>query len=93
MSQHPEPIVIAQYRGEFEASLVRNALVGEGIPCELSGVHSAGFRAEVPGWVKVLIPADCEARARAIIEGFQREGGSDGWDVGEGEAGEGAGGG
>ena len=66
---HPEPAVVAVYATEFEASLTKNMLMQEGIPCELVGAMTAGFRAEAPGEVKVLVPANYEEQAlRLLIE-------------------------
>lgn len=64
------PVVIASYPNEFGAAMARNALVEAGIPCEMLGIHTAGFRAEAPGFVKIMVPADREDEARAIIEAF-----------------------
>lgn len=77
--------MIAQYRTEFEAALVRNTLREAGIPCELAGIHTAGFRAEAPGWVQVLIPARFEARARALLVGIEQG------DIEQGDIGQGGG--
>ncbi len=68
MSKHPEPIVIGAYQSEFEANIVQNMLRNEGIPCEVSGGMLGGMRAEAPGLVEVLVPADFEDRARALLQ-------------------------
>lgn len=68
MTDHRAPVVLARYPTEFEAALVRGILLNAGIPCEIAGIHTAGFRAEAPGMVDVLVPADREAEARALIE-------------------------
>lgn len=68
MTDHPAPVVLARYPTEFEAALVRGILLNAGIPCEIAGIHTAGFRAEAPGMVDVLVPANREAEARTIIE-------------------------
>lgn len=65
------PIVIAEFPHEFTATLARNALVAAGIPCQLTGIHTAGFRAEAPGFVRLLVPSNRQAEARAIIEDFR----------------------
>lgn len=67
MSKHPEPIVIGAYQSEFEANIVQNMLRNEGIPCEVSGGMLGGMRAEAPGLVEVLVPADFEDKARALL--------------------------
>lgn len=64
------PVVIAEFPHEFTATLARNALDAAGIPCQLTGIHTAGFRAEAPGFVRLLVPANRQAEARAIIDDF-----------------------
>lgn len=68
--QTQPPVVIAEFPHEFPATLARNALVAAGIPCQLTGIHTAGFRAEAPGFVRLLVPANRQDEARAIIEDF-----------------------
>jgi hypothetical protein len=68
MSEHPEPVVIGAYQTEFEANIVRNQLRSEGIPSEVLGGSLGGMRAEAPGLVEVLVPADQADRARALLE-------------------------
>ncbi|MBO6513823.1 MAG: DUF2007 domain-containing protein [Phycisphaerales bacterium] len=67
-SKHQEPVVIGRYPTEFEASLIRNLLVEEGIPSQVVGGMTAGFRAETPGMVEVLVPGDRAEEARLILE-------------------------
>lgn len=67
------PITIAEFPHEFTATLAKNALEAAGIPCQLVGVHTAGFRAEAPGMVKLLVPAARESEARAILDDFNAE--------------------
>ncbi len=71
MSEHPEPVVIGAYQSEFEANIVSNMLRNEGIPCEVSGGMLGGMRAEAPGFVEVLVPAEFAERARALIDKHQ----------------------
>lgn len=67
------PVVIAEFPHEFTASLAKQALESAGIPCQMTGIHTAGFRAEAPGMVRVLVPSSREAEARAIMEDFLSE--------------------
>lgn len=60
------PVVIAEFPHEFTATLAKQALEAAGIPCQMTGIHTAGFRAEAPG----MVPASREAEARAIMEDF-----------------------
>lgn len=64
------PVVVAEFPHEFTATLATQALEAAGIPCQMTGIHTAGFRAEAPGMVRVLVPASREAEARAIMADF-----------------------
>jgi len=68
-TEHPDPVVIGRYPTEFEAAIIKNMLVDAGIPSETAGGMTAGFRAETPGMVQVLVPGDRAEEARAIIDG------------------------
>ncbi len=65
--KHADPVVVGEYPSEFEASIIRNMLTEEGIPAQVSGGTVAGFRAEVPGMVRVIVPAGFEERARKLL--------------------------
>ncbi len=67
------PVVIAEFPHEFTATLAKQALEVAGIPCQITGIHTAGFRAEAPGMVRVLVPSSREAEARAIMEDFHSQ--------------------
>ncbi len=64
---HPDPVVVGKYPTEFEAALVRNMLVEAGIPSQTAGGMTAGFRAETPGMVQVLVPGEFAEVAREMI--------------------------
>ena len=75
MGDDREPKVVAEYVSEFEANIVRNMLRSEGIPCEVSGGALAGFRAEAPNMVRLLVPAGFEEQAlKLLIEHDQSRG-------------------
>jgi len=77
-NEHPDPVVVAKYPTEFEAALTKNMLVEAGIPCEMVGAMTAGFRAETPGMVSVLVPGDrAEEALELIIEQDGQDGESD----------------
>ena len=60
-------VVAGTYDHEWQASLVRETLLAEGIGCIVSGGLTGSFRAEAPGRVKILVlEADLE-RAEAAI--------------------------
>lgn len=66
-NEHPDPVVVARYPTEFEAALTKNMLVEAGIPAQVVGGMTAGFRAETPGMVDVLVPGDRAEEARLIV--------------------------
>ncbi len=78
--EHADPVVVARFPTEFEASLTRNMLVEAGIPSQLVGTMTAGFRAETPGMVDVLVPGAFEEEARLLIEEFAEQAGEAGDD-------------
>jgi len=65
--EHPDPVVVGRYPTEFEAAIIKNMLVDAGIPSEIAGGMTAGFRAETPGMVQVLVPGDRAEEALAMI--------------------------
>lgn len=65
--QHADPVVVGIYDTEFEAALIKNMLSEAGIPAQMVGAMTAGFRAETPGKVKVLVPGSLGEQARALI--------------------------
>ncbi len=87
MPDHSQPpVVVAEYPHEFTATLAKQALEAEGIPCQLLGIHTAGFRAEAPGMVKLMVPAVREAEARAVLEDFDAEPHEQDWSGDAGDA-------
>jgi hypothetical protein len=82
-NDHPDPVVVARYPTEFEASLTRNMLNEAGIPSELVGGMTAGFRAETPGMVDVLVPGQFAEEAKLLIEQQAEEADSSGFDESE----------
>jgi hypothetical protein len=64
---------------EFEASAIVSALEAEGIRATAVGGYTAGFRAEVPGGVSVIVgEADLE-RAKKVLEELRRHGAEVDW--------------
>ena len=73
---------------EMEAGVVVAALEHEGIQATMTGTHTAGFRAEAPGWVKILVAEKDLARAQTILDQLRQENDEIDWsqvDVGEPE--------
>lgn len=74
MSEHTEgrsedaaPVVVAEYQTELEAGFAKSLLEGEGIECRTVGGITAGFRAEAPGRVRLLVHRSDFERARALL--------------------------
>ncbi len=65
--------VLAVLATEFEAMLLVDALHDRGIPSEASGGLTAGFRAEAPGAVRVLVLEHDLTRAREAMAEFRKE--------------------
>lgn len=70
---HPEPVIIAQYATEIEATFAANALSEAGIRCEMVGGASSGFKAETPGHVRLLVSQKDADKARLVLEDFGAE--------------------
>jgi hypothetical protein len=70
MTQHPNEHValLTSAPTEMEAGIIVAALEDRGIKATMSGVYTAGFRAEAPGWVQVLVAEDNLAAAKAVLE-------------------------
>ncbi|NRA57475.1 MAG: DUF2007 domain-containing protein [Phycisphaerales bacterium] len=71
--KHPEPVIIGQYPTEIQASFAMNALREAGIRCEMVGGASSGFKAESPGYVRLLVPETEVEKARQILADFDAE--------------------
>ena len=70
---HPEPVTIGQYETEIQATFAANTLREAGIRCELVGGASSGFKAESPGYVRILVARDDAPRARQLLEDFDAQ--------------------
>lgn len=66
-NEHPDPVVVGRFPTEFEAALIRNMLELEGILCEIVGAITAGFRAETPGMVQLLVPGEYAEHALQLV--------------------------
>lgn len=71
--EHNDPVTVGRYTTEFEAMLNKNMLVEAGIPAQIVGAMTAGFRAETPGIVKVLVPGDFEEQALVLLIAYTNE--------------------
>jgi len=71
---------LATVWSEYEAAAIVNALEAEGIRAESVGGYTAGFRAESPSGVSVLVMEDDLERAKAILNGLRAHGAGVDWD-------------
>jgi Putative prokaryotic signal transducing protein len=79
--------------GEFEATAIVSALEAEGIKARTVGGFTAGFRAEAPGGVSVVVLEDDLPRAKQIFADLKAHGAGIDWsqvDVDDPNAGESA---
>jgi len=73
---------------EFEATLVVTRLAEQGIQAEAVGGYTAGFRAEAPGDIKILVRAGNMEKAQQILNDLREPSADVDWtqvDVGEPE--------
>ena len=68
MTEHDRLAVVVRVPSGMEAAILVNALVEHGIQASSSGEFTAGFRAEAPGDVAVMVHADKLVEARQIIQ-------------------------
>ena len=74
MSHDPdEAVVLALVPSELEALLIVDALTERGVPAEATGALTAGFRAEAPGQVGVLVHRSDLEKAGQILEEVRQE--------------------
>jgi hypothetical protein len=89
MTHEPEHIaVLTSTPLEMEAGIIVAALERSGIKSTMAGQTTAGFRAEAPGWVQVLVAEDDLERARAVLDDVRQHHDKIDWasvDVGEPE--------
>ena len=74
MSDHPQHIVrLTSMPTEREAAMIVAALEQNGITSTMSGQFTAGFRAEAPGWVQVLVAEEDLGRAEEVLAEIRGE--------------------
>ncbi len=60
-------VVLALVPNEWQATLIATALRDRGINAQVTGATTAGFRAEAPGMVRVIVPRSQLQDARAAL--------------------------
>lgn len=81
-------VTLAFFSTEVEATLIADELKREGIQAEPAGILTAGFRAEAPGRVKVLVHERDFDKAKALLDEYVHSRDEIDWskvDVGEPE--------
>lgn len=82
-------VVLVSTPNEVEAALIVDTLVAHGIRATMTGVYTAGFRAEAPGEVKILVNAADARQAWEVLTEIQGASSEIDWDqvdVNEGQA-------
>ncbi len=74
---HPEPIILVGVASEFQAKLIVDALVNEGIEAMSAGGETAGLRNAVPGDVRILVRETDLTHARQVLEAFLNDSATD----------------
>lgn len=72
-SESTKAVPVASCTTELEASMIATGLNERGIEARVVGGATAGFRAEAPGMVKVLVHADDLAEAQCVIKEIRDE--------------------
>ncbi len=67
MGQHDDVAVLTSAANEVEAAVIVACLEAEGVRATTVGAMTSGFRAEVPGFVQVLVAKQNVDRARQIL--------------------------
>ena len=63
-------VTLAFFPSEIEATMIADELKREGIQAEPAGLLTAGFRAEAPGKVKVLVHQSDLPRAKQLLDEY-----------------------
>lgn len=69
------PELLVRVASEVEAIAIVTALAAEGVEATRTGSYTAGFQAEAPGMVQVLVRQKDLARARVLMD--ELRGGAD----------------
>ena len=64
---------------EMHAGIIVAALDERGIKSTMTGTYTAGFRAEAPGWVQVLVSENDLPAAKEVLEEVRRGGDNIDW--------------
>ncbi len=67
------PHVVAKVPTDFEAAAIVTALQEAGIKAMAVGGHTAGFRAEAPGDVAVVVQENEAKQAETVLAQFRKD--------------------
>ena len=73
MTDHLAPVVLTERTTEWQATMLANALEAQGIVAKTTGGLTAGFRAEAPGMVQVLVRTQDLQRAKKFLEAWDQQ--------------------
>lgn len=73
-------VTLAFFETEIEAMMIVDELKAEGIDAQASGLLTAGFRAEAPGRVKVLVHQNDLPQARELLDDYSKSKEEIDWD-------------
>jgi hypothetical protein len=73
--------IFASFPDEWEAGLVRDALLAAGLPATIAGGFTASFRADAPGRVRVLVRERDLAAAAEAVRRAREEAAAIDWDA------------
>ncbi|MFG0274229.1 MAG: DUF2007 domain-containing protein [Phycisphaerales bacterium] len=72
-NREDDPVCVWKVQQEWEAALLIDALAEAGIRAMTSGGLTAGFRAEAPGLVEIIVQRRDAEGAKLVIERVRRE--------------------
>ncbi len=73
MNKHDKLVTLVRMNDEMSASIIVSALTESGIAAMMTGGAVAGFRAEAPGYVNVVISEKDLATALKILNSMEFE--------------------
>lgn len=67
------PVTLVSVPDELEAAMIVSALAAHGIDASTTGSFTAGFRAEAPGEVQILVRASELEKAQTALKAVQSD--------------------
>jgi nitrogen regulatory protein PII-like uncharacterized protein len=64
-----QPELLTSVPNDIEAAAIVNALADRGIQATMTGTYTSGFRAQAPGWVKIVVrKRDLDSAKQALAD-------------------------